>query len=70
MSIKESTSKKNYSNKSDRNIKVAKVIPLWKELGFTSLKDFQISEAAMGNPLARKALKKEEEKKKNKYRKK
>ena len=68
MSIKESTSKKNYSNKSDRNTKVAKVIPLWKQLGFVSLKDFQMSEAAMGNPLARKALR--EEKKKNKHRKK
>ena len=70
MALKESNTKKNYSNKSDKNIKLAKVVPLWKQLGFASLKDFQISEAAMGNPLARKALKKEEEKKKNKYRKK
>ena len=70
MALKESSTKKNYSNKSDKNIKLAKVVPLWKQLGFASLKDFQISEAAMGNPLARKALKKEEEKKKNKYRKK
>ena len=47
----------------DKNIKMArKDEPLWKQLGFLSAKDFLITEASMGNPIAIKTLKDQKKK--------
>ena len=63
MALIDSEKNKTYINKYDKNIKMArKDEPLWKQLGFLSAKDFLITEASMGNPIAIKTLKDQKKK--------